>query len=459
MWVPKRSAWRDELDPADLPVVKVTRAVAILFALQACDGCGRRSASTDAGAETSVRALRGRPKTIRELPTTDAEIYLENLDGQIAELTRLSSERPLTPPLANVQMLSAAHHTRGRFLGDLDEIQVGIDGASTCVRLAPENANCHLVRAEQEQSLHRFKEARADLEHARRLGVDKARAVDLETELDWNDGLYDKAIPAIRKARIDRASTATWMREAQLDHDLGFDDAADAAFEAAEDRITDTAPLPVAHLNLQRGIQKVAQGRLDEACLFFREAVARMPTYVAALEHLAETLHALGKDDEATTLYEKVVQLSKDPEFTHALAGLYASRGKPQEARELETKARTLYDALLKKYPEAMYWHASEFYLETGDAKRALELLQKNVELRPNSVSYVALARAELANGRTAEAKTAIDKALAMPIRSASLFWTASAIYEKSGDVTSSAAFRDRAKRLNPRIEADEPKP
>jgi hypothetical protein len=69
----------------------------------------------------------------------------------------------------------------------------------------------------------------------------------------------------------------------------------------------------------------------------------------------------------------------------------------------------------------------------------------------------VALARAELANGRTADAKTAIDKALAMPIRSASLFWTASRIYRSAGDVASADAFRDRAKRLNARIDADEP--
>src|SRR4029079_4249583 len=101
----------------------------------------------------------------------------------------------------------------------------------------------------------------------------------------------------------------------------------------------------------------------------------------AGNEHLAEALHQLGQDDEATKIYERVVQLSNDPEFSHALAVLYAAHGKPAEAKALEEKARKGYDALLKKYPEAMAWHAAEFYSAIGEKKRALELLQKNVVL------------------------------------------------------------------------------
>jgi tetratricopeptide (TPR) repeat protein len=412
---------------------------------------------TPAASASGPRVLRGKPKSASELPTTDEAIYLGNLDGQIKELTRLLAEMPAN--VSNVQRLSAAHHVRGRFRGDVDEIQLGVDGATACLRAEPENAMCFLMRAEQEQSLHRFGESRADLERARTLGVDRARATDLQTELDWNDGLYAPAIESIRRARVTRPSVATWMRAAQLEHDLDHEAEADAAFESAEDLIVDTAPLPVAHLDVQRGIQKSQRGLLEEACVFFREAVARMPTYVAALEHLGEALHALGKDDEATAIYEKVVKLSGDPEFAHALAELYAAKGKKDEARALETKAREGYEQLLRKYPEAMYWHASEFYMSIGETKRALELLRKNVTLRPNSTSWVALARAELASGKTAEAKTSIDKALAMPVRSASLFWTAQAVARARGDVAQADSLAAQAKRLNPRVATDDAVP
>jgi Tfp pilus assembly protein PilF len=106
------------------------------------------------------------------------------------------------------------------------------------------------------------------------------------------------------------------------------------------------------------------------------------------------------------------------------------------------------------KYPEAMYWHASEFYLKVGDTGRALELLQKNLELRPNSTSLVALARAEMASSKATEARASIDRALAMPVRSAALFWVASVVYR--GDPAKAEEFHARAVRMNPRIDEDE---
>jgi tetratricopeptide (TPR) repeat protein len=358
--------------------------------------------------------------------------------------------------VTNLTMLSGSYHTRGRYRGDLDEIQRGIDTASACIKLEPANANGWLMRAEQEQSLHRFKEARADLEHAKTLGAPPARVVDLETELDWNDGKYDGAIAAIEKARVERPSTASLMRHAQLHADLGgTQDDIDRDFEGAEDMIGDTGPLALAHLDVQRGIQRVAVGRLEEANAFFREAIARLPDYVAALEHLAETLHMLGgkeRDEEATRLYEKVVTLTSDPEFAHALAELYAANGKKSEAAALEKKAHDGYDALLKKYPEAMYWHASEFFMSTHETKKARALLEKNLLLRPNSTSYVALADAQLADGSVSDAKKSIDRALAMPLKNAKLSWIASQVYGKLGDTARAEAFKNAALALNPRI-------
>ncbi len=394
-------------------------------------------------------ATRSAPKSEAALPTTRADIYLANMDGEIEELTRVTKGKPAVTP--DLLLLSATHHTRGRFRGDLDEIQLGITALDTCVETEPRNATCWLMRVEQEQSLHRFGLARSDLDRAKSLGVPPPKTAGLEADLDWNAGRYDVAIPAIRRLRVDKPSTGTWIREAQLDHELGLEDDADRAYVAAEDAIVDTGPLVVAHLDMQRGMQKEQTGRLDEAIVFFRAAVARIPVYVAALEHLAEALHMAGKDEEATQLYEHVVQLSDDPEFAHALGELRALHGKPEEGKALRAKAMQGYEALLAKYPEAMYWHASEFYLAIGDAPRALTLLEKNVLLRPNSTSYVALARAQLAAGKDAHA--AIDEALAMPPVSALLFWTAARVY--AGDARA-AAWRDRAMKLNPRI-ATEP--
>ncbi len=81
-------------------------------------------------------------------------------------------------------------------------------------------------------------------------------------------------------------------------------------------------------------------------------------------------------------------------------------------------------------------------------------MLRQNVELRPNSASLVALARAALANGKLAEARKAIDTALAMPLCSATLFWTAAQVYRSVGDAGAAEAFLKRARAMNPRIDA-----
>jgi tetratricopeptide (TPR) repeat protein len=414
------------------------------------------TASVTVGTGPVPKPLRNRPKPDKELPTTSANIWEGNLDSQVGGITKLVKADPKSA--TKLSMLSHSLNMRGKFHGDLDEIQQGIDAINQAIALRPGDGELLVSRAYEEQSLHRFKEARADCDEAKKLGADPSLVATVVTELDWNDGKYDLAIPAIRAARERKAVYGNLLREAQLEHDLGDFDAADRRFEQAEDSIADTSPLPVAALNVQRGIHKFTSGKIEESILFFREAVARIPDYVAAEEHLAEALHALGQDEEAITIYESIGKRSSDPEFMGALASIYRVHGKTKEADLLKAKATARYAELLKKFPEAMYWHASEYFIgEGGDPKKALALLLKNAELRPNSTSLAALARAQLANGDATGAKQSIDKALAMPLKSGELFWTGARVYAKLGDTPKSEELAAKARAFNPAIDKREP--
>lgn len=408
------------------------------------------SASSSAPAASKPASPRGRPKTAAELSTTDADIVLGNLDGQIRELDRLLGAQPSNGAL--VAKRASLRYARGRYRGDLDEIEASIQALEACVRASPDDAACALLLAEQTQSMHRFARARESLSRARALGADATRAADLEADLDWNDGRYDGAIAAIRRARRERPSAATWLREAQLEHDLGRYDESERAFEAAEDAVIDPSPIPLAHMYVQRGIALAQRGRREEASLFFREAVRRMPGHVAALEHLAETLHELGKDDEALALYERVVALSDDPEFAHALGEILAAKGQRDRAAALAAKAKAGYAKLVAKYPEAMYWHASEYYADVGEPRRSLELLEKNAALRPNAGSFVALARAQRRVGQWDRAKASIDRALASPVVSAEGFAVAADVYGHAGDSAARERFEAKARAIDPTI-------
>ncbi len=401
-------------------------------------------------------ALRGKPRTQAELATTSATLFLANLDGQVEAMEKILKFDPKSAPKLN--MLSSAHYVRGKHRGDLDEIQQAIDITTSAIKLEPANPALYISRADQEQTLHRFPEARADIEKAKTLGATGDDIGAVIQELDWNDGKYDSAIASIHAAAT-KPSLYTLAREAQLHHDLDEQEACDREFEQAEDLLRDTSPIPLAWIDVQRGLHKMKTGKFEDAVLFYREAVARIPSFVMANEHLAEALHFVGKDDEAIAIYEDITKRSPDPEFMGALASLYRDKGKTKEADALKAKATARYAELLTKYPQAMYWHASEFFMSEGaNPKKALELLTKNVALRPNSISYVALARAQLATNDAKGAQASIEKALAMPIKSAELYWTAARVYTSVKDAAKASEFSTKAKAFNPAIEKTEPK-
>lgn len=429
----------------------------------------RRSSAaiTNAGVAGSRRATPPRhedhrlPRTDNELATTSAEIFFANLDGMIAGTARRVEQEPTSA--AARRDLSNLLYGRAKHRGDLTELRRALVLMSEAITLDAKDGSAYLARANQLQTMHRFDEARKDLAQARRLfkaggSGDETDVAALEAEIDYAQGRYEQAIPVIREAASTRRNASSVARLALLEHDLGNFDLADRLFSEAEGLIRDPNPIPVAWLNVQRGIHCQAAGQLDRAVVFFSEAARRIPHYVAAEEHLAETLHALGRDDEAIRLYEGIVTRSSDPEFRGTLAGLYLEHGRPEDAARLIMEATAEYSTLLATYPEAMYWHASEFFLREGnDPRRALDLLRKNAALRPSASSFVALARAYLANQRPREAKAAIDKALATPLRSADALWTAAEIESALavGETTAADSLRSKARALNPRIGTD----
>jgi tetratricopeptide (TPR) repeat protein len=358
------------------------------------------------------RPLRMAPLGQDRRPTTAGTIFLGNLESQLGWVQKEVEREP--DSVHAQRMLASLLATRGKYRGDIEQIQEALDAVDTCLEIEPNNADLWLERAGHAQALHRFAEARDDVEHAVALGARGRNVDDLVQELDWNDGNYVAAIASIRGAR---SSFAALARVAQLEHDLGNMEAADRAFEAAEDRMADVSPLPLAWLYVERGRHELDRGETARAVAFLREAVARAPGYIPAEEHLAEALNGLGHTDEAIARYRNIVERSPDPEFMGALAALLREAGNTKEADRLAARARAGYEELLRRWPEAMYWHAAEFFLGEGkDPKRALALLEKNIAVRPNGESWAALARAQRANGDERAARFSMDMARATPI-------------------------------------------
>jgi tetratricopeptide (TPR) repeat protein len=335
-------------------------AVALVLAL-AC-------AVTDAPQldTSSVQEPRLHPLTRAELPTTGGAIFVRNLEGELAD-----AEADAREPDADADSFRALGITRyrmGRYRGDIDLVASAGHSFDVALTHDPERGDLYRLRAKVHGTLHRFADARADLDRASERGAPESTS------------------PAMQ--HVDTA------RRAALRGDLR---AAELAFTAAEDGIRDTDPMFLAWLYTQRGAALIAS-EPERAVEFLRAAVDRLPGFVLAEEHLAEALHAAGHDDEAIAAYETLVARTGDPEFMGALAEIHAEHGRMAASESLVERARARFDALLVRYPEAMAWHAAGFFAGPGrDPARACALLRANVALRPTPEALVALARAEWA--------------------------------------------------------------
>jgi hypothetical protein len=240
------------------------------------------------------------------------------------------------------------------------------------------------------------------------------------------------------------------MRRALLEHEAGDAAASDRAFEAAEELCRDKDPLPLAEVHVAHGFARLDAGRPDEARVYFDEALARVPGHTGAVRGVADALARTSKQADALARLEPHAAQTKD----HELLALHA-RLLPAVARP---RAKARLEQLLAKLPEVATGASARFFVEV-DAKRAVTLAAKDVEASPTPAALLTLARAQLAAGDAAAARTAIESALRAPVASARIDWTAARVYSRVGEGGKAGELSARARARNARIESEEGPP
>ncbi len=409
------------------------------------------SAVVTAEAKPSPQALLQRPRSQDELGTTHARIFMGNLRGSVAA-AKEGWEKD--KPAATAALLYATPlSTAAKISGDLEQFGEALRVVEAALKKEPEHEKLLLLQAELLSSLHRFDKAAtvATKLHAR-APSDATRV--LLADVAWNRGDYETAIKEVRAIATEKPSLFSQVRLAQLELSLGNLQAAKDAFARAETLYRDVSPVPIAWLNVQRGLMGLHTGQWEDAEGFYREAVTRMPDYPMAVEHLAEVEALLGKREEAVRRYKGVVEATDNPELIGALAGLLAEFGQKEEAERQVVHAKKRFGDLLKRYPEAMAGHAADFFLNEGDDKKqALSLLERNFKLRPNAEARAALAHAKLENGDLKGAAKLADEALATPVKKAEIYWIGARIRLAEGRAEDAKSLESKAKALNPKIE------
>ncbi len=335
------------------------------------------------------------PLSLRDLPTTDGEIAVSNLEAQIEGEARLERIRPLTT--AQQAGIAELIIMRAQFLGRIEDYERAEKIAEGLVRAAPTDPVAFLARARARAAFHRFGDARADLDEAQRLGMRGERVESLRAAIFQATGRYDEALAIRERAAAARPSLGSLAALASVHADRGEIAEAERLYTEAPSLYRDVSPFPIAWLYFQQGAMWLREGQLERARELFEAAHQRLPAYAAAQGHLAEVESSLGQSDRAIALLLPLAGTSDDPDYAAQLARILKETGQAAGAERWRAVAASRYDDLVARHPEAFADHASEFWLGAGgNPRRALALAQANLEIRATPRAYELVLKAAL---------------------------------------------------------------
>ena len=334
-------------------------------------------------ATANDRALSDTGERLR--PTTAGSIAIANLDHQIERSGDGTS---------SVELLLA----RSRFLGDYDALERALEIAEG----HRESADDLLLRARVCAAAHRFTEALADLEAAKRAGADEGTIEAVRATVLVATGRGSEAVATLEEDASRRSGYATYAALASAYAELGRYDEADRLYAGAIAQLRTTSPFPYAWLYFARGKMWSEQaGDPARGESLYAIALAYLPEFAVANIHQAELESARREFPAAIARLEGVVARSDEPEAWAKLGEIRLRRGDRAQGERDIAHARRRYEALLARHPLAFADHAAEFYLGPGaNAERAWRLAELNLANRRSRRAYELAIEAAVAAGR-----------------------------------------------------------
>ena len=354
------------------------------------------------------------PARQADIPTTDAAIYLGNLDDRIAALDGAFARSPRAA--LKVAKAGALYH-RYRIGGRVEDAEAAQALLDTVLAQEPRDVEALMLRATVLSGFHRFKDAQADLLTAQAAGAKPTALAESRREIALATGRYPELRADFEHSTDPNASFYELAFRGNLRLQQGDLDGASQQFRRAQALFTDSSPMPLAWLHVQQGIAYLRSHRYEEAAVFFRAAHERLPGFTLATEHLAEAENRLGHYSVSRKLYLEAIADTGSPEFMAALATVEKADGHADRAAKLQAQAGLGWQQWLERHPAAFAQHAIPWFLDRGDSAMALQLARQNIGLRQDVGSYILLARAEHAAGDDDHACSARKAALATGLR------------------------------------------
>ncbi len=382
------------------------------------------------------------PVSAPDAPVAGAPADLLTLDHSIAAWTaNLAGNDRDFLSAANLGLL---YEARARLSGDVSDYGRATEAANRSLAIEPRQLDVQALHARLLLATHDFPGALAEAQAIDRAAPDQPAVLSIMADATLELG--DVAAAAALYGRIDTSSagpavTARLARVAFLQgRPADALEQAEAAYAAAADAGQSGPSLSwYAYL---AGTMSLASGAPAAAATWFDRALGAWPGSYLALAGRARADAALGGTEAAIAGFRAAIAVAPQPDALTALGDLLAMRGDTAAADA--QYATVLAIAKLQGAGGGLVYNRQLvlFNVNHGrDVATALDLAEQELAVRKDAYGYDAYAWALLANGRAAEADTAITTALATGLRDALVLYHAGEIKLALGDRAAARAF------------------
>lgn len=357
--------------------------------------------------------------------------------------------------------LGAAYFQRARETADVSDYELAERALTKSLDLASEDFSSEAALetlAEVCMGEHRFTDALAYAQKALSLGTGELSPFAIVGDADADMGEYDKAAAAYGRliprdmTPSPRAAFAHDSRVSYLKFISGDTAGAIALMKTAVAEGVQ-AQLPaenLAWLYYELGEYDMQAGDAPSADAAYLGALNIHPGDYRALAALGKLRANAGRYSEAITLYQKAIAIVPMPIFVAELGDLYAKSGNQTEAQKQYGLVE--YIGLLGRINQVLHNRDLALFYADHEMKlpEALDLAQKELEVRRDIYTWDALAWALYKNGKLLEAAEASGKARRFGTRDSLLLFHAGMISEGLGKHEQARTELKQALEINP---------
>ena len=282
------------------------------------------------------------------------------------------------------------------------------DAITRSLMVEPDNYDALKLRAKLQLTNHRFTEALETTRRALTVRTDDHEVWGQVTDALVELGDYAGAVKAAQTMVDLRPDSSSYARVSYLRSLHGDTEGAIQAMVAAAKAANPNDPEGVAWYRVQLGNELMNAGRLEAAEREFDQALRIFTDHPLALRGKAEARVAAGDIHGAIEICEKE---SASADAAQMLGDLYTRLGRHADAVTEYQKFETLERE--NAVVERSWRHLINHWLDHDqNLEQALTLATQEYETRKDIFTCDSLAWAFFKNGRTAEAKKYINKAL-----------------------------------------------